>query len=133
MSHALRASRLTPIWVLLATLLIVGFAAGHIAGPTHGPSRMVAAYVDVNGNDVDQIIDLQELNRSINECLLLMPEKYRQVYTLHKQYGYTLKKTSYLLKRPVDTVEKQYRRIIHLIREHLCERQLYPSVSLHRD
>lgn len=90
------------------------------------------SWASVNGNDIDQLIDLQELNRSINECLLLMPEKYRQVYTLHKQYGYTLKKTSHLLKRPVDTVEKQYRRIIHLIREHLCERQLYPAVSLHR-
>jgi hypothetical protein len=60
-SHALRASRLTPIWVLLATLLIVGFAAGHIAGPTQGPSGMVAAYVDLNGNDVDDTCETDEV------------------------------------------------------------------------
>ncbi|MDF2191576.1 sigma-70 family RNA polymerase sigma factor [Paraflavitalea sp. CAU 1676] len=95
-----------------------------------GASR--TKWASFNDNNVEQTIDLIELNRSINECLLLMPEKYRQVYTLHKQYGYTLKKTSFLLKRPVDTVEKQYRRIIHLIREHLCEKELYPAISLNK-
>lgn len=52
MLHALRASRLTPIWVLFATLLIIGFAAGAIARPTPTPMRKVADYVDMNGNGV---------------------------------------------------------------------------------
>lgn len=85
----------------------------------------------INDNNVEHIIDLADLNRSIEECLQVMPEKYRQVYTLHKHYGYTLKKTSLLLKRPVDTVEKQYRRIIRLIRRHLQENELNPASSLH--
>ena len=62
MPNALRASRLTPIWVLLATLIIVGFAAGHVAGPaTQAPSGMVAAYVDVNGNGVDDTCETDEV------------------------------------------------------------------------
>lgn len=93
-----------------------------------GASR--ARWATSNENDVEHTIDLAELNRSIQECLLLMPEKYRQVYTLHKQYGYTLKKTSVLLKRPIDTVEKQYRRIIQLMREHLLARELCPATVL---
>jgi hypothetical protein len=55
MPSALRASRLAPIWVLLATLIIVGFAAGWMARstPTPAPTGMVAAFVDLNGNDID--------------------------------------------------------------------------------
>lgn len=53
MLHALRASRLTPLWVLLATLLVVSFAAGRMAQTTDTPTGMVAAFVDLNGNDID--------------------------------------------------------------------------------
>ena len=53
MPTALRAPRLAPIWVLLATLIIVGFAAGRMAQTTETPSGMVAAFVDLNGNDID--------------------------------------------------------------------------------
>jgi hypothetical protein len=51
--NALRAPRLAPIWVLLATLIIVGFAAGRVARSTETPTGMVAAFVDLNGNDID--------------------------------------------------------------------------------
>jgi hypothetical protein len=50
---ALRAPRLAPIWVLLATLIIVGFAASWMARSTETPTGMVAAFVDLNGNDID--------------------------------------------------------------------------------
>lgn len=53
MIHAARTSRLTPIWVLLATLLIVGFAAAAVGRSGDTPKGLVAAYVDVNGNGVD--------------------------------------------------------------------------------
>lgn len=53
MLHALRAPRLAPIWVLLATLIIVAFAAGRVAQTTDTPTGMVAAFVDLNGNDID--------------------------------------------------------------------------------
>jgi hypothetical protein len=60
--HALRASRLTPIWVLFATLLIVGLAAGWMVQPTNqGPTGMVAAYVDINGNGVDDTCETDEV------------------------------------------------------------------------
>jgi hypothetical protein len=52
--HALRGSRMTPIWVLLATLILVAFAAGRMAQTTsEPPTGMVAAFVDTNGNDID--------------------------------------------------------------------------------
>lgn len=45
---------MTPIWVLLATLIVVAFAAGRVAQPTTNvPTGMVAAFVDLNGNDID--------------------------------------------------------------------------------
>ena len=53
MPSVLRAPRLAPIWVLLATLIIVGFAAGRMAQTSESPTGMVAAFVDLNGNDVD--------------------------------------------------------------------------------
>ena len=61
MFHALRASRLTPIWVLLGTLLIVGFAAA-AAGRANVPATgLVAAYVDVNGNGVDDTCETGDI------------------------------------------------------------------------
>ena len=59
MSNALRASRLSPIWVLLGVLIIVGFAAGRMAQSTETPSGMVAAFVDLNGNDVDDTCETE--------------------------------------------------------------------------
>lgn len=61
MSHALRASRLTPIWVLLGTLLIVGFAAGAVGRSDASPTGLVAAYVDVNGNGIDDTCETGEI------------------------------------------------------------------------
>jgi hypothetical protein len=45
---------MVPIWVLLATLILVAFAAGRMAQSTAVvPTGMVAAFVDTNGNDID--------------------------------------------------------------------------------
>jgi len=59
--HALRASRMTPIWVLLGTLLIVGFAAGAVGRSGTTPTGLVAAYVDVNGNGIDDSCETGEI------------------------------------------------------------------------
>jgi len=88
-----------------------------------------ARWVSGSDNDVEQIMDLLELHKIIDECLFHMPEKYRDVYVLHKQYGYTLKKTATILQRPVDTVEKQYRRVVQLIRDHLCQKEVLAEAS----
>ena len=61
MSHALRASRLTPIWVLLGTLLIVGFAAGAVGRSSAPPTGLVAAYVDINGNGIDDTCEAGDI------------------------------------------------------------------------
>jgi RNA polymerase sigma-70 factor (ECF subfamily) len=72
-------------------------------------------------NQVEEFINLMELRKKIDCCLGKMPVKCREVYLLHKQHQYTLKKTSEILCRPVDTVEKQFRKAIHLLRDQLSE------------
>jgi hypothetical protein len=52
---------LTPIWVLLATLVIVAFAAGRMAQPANVPTGLVAAYVDVNGNGIDDTCETGDI------------------------------------------------------------------------
>ena len=61
MFHALRASRLTPIWVLLGTLLIVGFAAGAAGRAGDTPKGLVAAFVDINGNGIDDTCETGDI------------------------------------------------------------------------
>ena len=61
MFHALRASRVTPIWVLLGTLLIVGFAAGALGRSGASPTGLVAAFVDINGNGIDDTCETGDI------------------------------------------------------------------------
>ncbi len=51
--YSLRSTRLTPIWVLVVALILTVFAAGQLAQTATGPTGMVAAFVDSNGNDID--------------------------------------------------------------------------------
>jgi RNA polymerase sigma-70 factor (ECF subfamily) len=70
-------------------------------------------------NDVEQFINLVDLQNEIAHSLEQMPLKYREVYVLHKQNHFTIKKIALILKRPSDTVEKQLRRAKALLRVHL--------------
>lgn len=79
----------------------------------------------VNGsNHIDGIIDLAELQAEIAGALNNMPLKYREVYELHEHHQLTLKKTAEVLQRPPDTVEKQYRKAVHLLRHHLLRAEI---------
>src|SRR5262245_64238849 len=49
----LRSARLVPIWVLLITLTLMVLAATQVVPKTVGPTGMVAAFVDTNGNGID--------------------------------------------------------------------------------
>jgi hypothetical protein len=51
--YSLRAARLTPIWVLAAIVVLAVLAAGQVAQTQSPPTGMVAAFVDTNGNDID--------------------------------------------------------------------------------
>ncbi|WP_276483805.1 RNA polymerase sigma factor [Paraflavitalea pollutisoli] len=92
-----------------------------------GASR--ARWMTTVDNSMQQTLDMLELHRIIEECLTTMPNKYREVYVLHRQYGYTLKKTSSLLQRPVDTVEKQFRRVMVLLRTYLRRQEALETRS----
>jgi RNA polymerase sigma factor (sigma-70 family) len=70
-------------------------------------------------NDVEQFIDFVELNKKIALCLKQMPAKNREVYLLHFYEQYPLKKVAFMLKRPIDTVEKQLRRAKSILRNYL--------------
>jgi len=53
-----------------------------------------------------------------------MPVKYSEVYILHDENSYTLKKIAEILNRPVDTIEKQLRKARGLLRRDLREGRL---------
>jgi len=75
-------------------------------------------------NDVEQIIDFTELQKGIRISLKRMPVKYSEVYILHDENSYTIKKISQILDRPVDTIEKQLRRARCLLRNDLRQVKL---------
>ncbi len=70
-------------------------------------------------NDVEQFVNRSELEREIMVCLNDMPEKYRKVYLLYNHGRCPLKQIAVILNRPLDTVEKQFRKSILLLRQHL--------------
>ena len=69
-----------------------------------------------SNNNVEQFINYSELRKKIDHSLRQMPVKYREVYVLHDQHHYTIKRIASHLNRPVDTVEKQLRKAISLLR-----------------
>src|SRR5436190_3624173 len=75
-------------------------------------------------NDVEQSMDLTELQKGIRFSLKRMPAKYSEVYILHDENSYTLKRISEILDRPIDTIEKQLRKARCLLRSDLRENRL---------
>ena len=77
----------------------------------------IAGKVDEEScNNVEQFINYSELRKKIDHSLRKMPVKYREVYELHDKHHYTIKRIASHLNRPVDTVEKQLRKAISLLR-----------------
>ncbi|MCU7552297.1 sigma-70 family RNA polymerase sigma factor [Chitinophagaceae bacterium LB-8] len=72
-------------------------------------------------NDVEQFINMIELQKEITLSLKQMPLKYSEVYVLHNQNYFTIKKIASILNRPVNTVEKQLRKAKALLRNNLKE------------
>ena len=72
-------------------------------------------------NNIDHSIFYADLEKMIAEALQLMPARYREVYLLHHHYCYTVKKIALLLKRPADTVDKQLRKAVGVVRSHLVK------------
>lgn len=82
------------------------------------------SYRSAGANDVEQFVNRAELEREINACLSGMPVKCREVYLLYQQDQCPLKKIAAILNRPTDTVEKQFRKAVHLLRDHLTGCQI---------
>lgn len=72
-----------------------------------------------SANDVEQFVNCNELEREVTACLSEMPEKYRQVYLLYNHSKCPLKEIAVILNRPLDTVEKQFRKAVLLLRQHI--------------
>lgn len=70
-------------------------------------------------NNVEQFMNMIELQKEITLSLKQMPVKYSEVYKLHIQNHFTIKKIALILNRPVDTVEKQLRKAKALLRNNL--------------
>ncbi|HTQ65063.1 MAG TPA: sigma-70 family RNA polymerase sigma factor [Puia sp.] len=59
----------------------------------------------------DKHIEMVELQKQIDRFIEKLPEKYKEVYILKKQKQFSIKKIAFRLNRPVDTVDKQFRKI----------------------
>jgi RNA polymerase sigma-70 factor (ECF subfamily) len=75
-------------------------------------------------NNVEQAINFMDLQNKINDTLCSMPEKYRTVYLLHDKNHFTVKKISEILNRPVNTVEKQLRKAVYILRDRLVMHEM---------
>ena len=75
-------------------------------------------------NNVEQAINFMDVQRNINDTLCRMPEKYRTVYLLHDKDHFTVKKIAEVLNRPVNTVEKQLRKAVYILRDRLIMDEL---------
>ncbi|MBO9203884.1 MULTISPECIES: RNA polymerase sigma factor [Niastella] len=75
-------------------------------------------------NNVEQAINFMDVQKKINDTLCEMPEKYRVVYLLHDKNNFTVKKISEALNRPVNTVEKQLRKAMYMLRDRLVMHEM---------
>ena len=80
---------------------------------------MAGKRIIASNNNVEQAINFMDLQNKINDTLCRMPEKYRAVYLLHDKNHFTVKKISEILDRPVNTVEKQLRKAMYILRDRL--------------
>ena len=64
-------------------------------------------------------IETAELEKQIDNYIEQLPDKYKQVYILKKRHEFPLKKIASHLKRPVDTVDKQLRKALFLLRDRM--------------
>ncbi|PWT96604.1 MAG: hypothetical protein C5B52_15315 [Bacteroidetes bacterium] len=74
-------------------------------------------YYDTSGME---IIEHNELERKVTHLIRKMPERCREVYVLNRQKRFSIRKTAQILSRPVNTVDKQVRRAVSFLREHLA-------------
>jgi RNA polymerase sigma-70 factor (ECF subfamily) len=72
------------------------------------------------GNEAEDWLACNELEKQINSCLSLMPVKYRRVFMLAIEEGISVKEMASLLKIPVATVDRQLRMARRLMQEHLA-------------
>ena len=70
-------------------------------------------------NDVEHKVVEADLKKNIKDCLSYMPQRYRQVFILNRQEYFTLKEISQKLNVPVNTIEKQLRKSIALLKGYL--------------
>lgn len=74
-------------------------------------------------NNVEQFMNFIELKKEISECLSTMPGRYKEVYMMYMQNQYNLGKIATILKRPLATVEKQFRKAAAHLRKHLQDQK----------
>jgi RNA polymerase sigma-70 factor (family 1) len=71
-------------------------------------------------NNVEQRLSYKELEAKINKILAGLPKRYREAYELRQTERYPVKKIASTLNRPVNTVEKQIRKVHGILKEQLA-------------
>jgi RNA polymerase sigma factor (sigma-70 family) len=70
-------------------------------------------------NYVEQVLGVKELQSVIDQVLAGLPLRYREAYLLRQTEQYPVKKIAVTLNRPVDTVEKQIRKVHGILKKRL--------------
>ncbi len=84
----------------------------HVKNYGHGLTVSIAS-------NVEQRFDLNDLEKKICSIINSMPEKYREVYALKYKHELSVKKVSFILNRPVSTIEKQSKKLSVFLRNNL--------------
>ncbi len=84
----------------------------HIANYGHGLTVSIT-------NNIEQRFDLNDLEKQIGSLVNNMPEKYQEIYALKYKQELSVRKVSFILNRPVSTIEKQSRKLSVFLKNNL--------------
>ncbi|RYG26972.1 MAG: sigma-70 family RNA polymerase sigma factor [Chitinophagaceae bacterium] len=81
--------------------------------------RNASANDQFSTNDVELLISARELQKTVDGVLAELPIRYREVYLLRESSRMPLRTIASLLNRPIDTVDKQLRKVQRLVKERI--------------
>jgi RNA polymerase sigma-70 factor (ECF subfamily) len=78
-----------------------------------------AAEPDDIENNTAKILKRQHFKQKVHDAVRTLPDRARQVYTLHRREGYTYKEIAKIMNISVKTVERQMSRSLRKLRNRL--------------
>ena len=105
------------------TVIITRNVAINMVSRKHGDLDM-DAYLDSASSELTEDVFETVSNKLLMECILKLPETYRDPLYLYHLYGYTFNEISNLLSVSVETAKKRAQRARHMLKV-LLEKEGY--------